>query len=124
MDEVELEEIQLVVEVYDDFGNFEGEWAYEVSRESLEEWESIDCADSGAGKTMVRLLLISRLREHSQITWELLKNNVCRAEFTVAGVPEAIIREIPRLRTVNIAVDRMYSCLSELVITENIRIVH
>ena len=124
MDEVVIEEIQLVVEVYDDFGNFEGEWAYEVSREALEEWERVDCGDSLAGKTMVRLLLISRLRQHSLLTWELLKNNVCRADFIVGGVPEDIINEIPRLRLVNIAVDKMYSCLSELVITENIRIVH
>ena len=123
MDEVVVE-LQLVIEVYDDYGNFEGEWTYEVSRESIEEWEEVDSQDTLSGKTLVRYLLLSRLEEYSPITSRLLKNNVCKAEFIVAGVPDSIISEIPRLRLVNIAVDRMYDCLSDIVIRENIRIVH
>jgi hypothetical protein len=123
MDE-RIDELHLVIEVYDDQGNFEGEWAYEVSRESIEDWERADQCNSREGKTLVRYLLLSRLAEYSPITWQLLKNNVCVGEFAAAGVPSNIVKEIPRLNTVNIAVDRMYECLSELVISENIRIVH
>ena len=123
MDE-QIDELQLVIEVYDDRGNFEGEWAYEVSRESIEDWEEADQHSSQEGRTLVRYLLLSRLAEYSPITWQLLKNNVCVGEFVAAGVPSSIVKEIPRLNIVNIAVNRMYDCLSELVISEKIRIVH
>ena len=123
MDEIEFGH-QLVVEIYDDFGNFEGEWTYEVSDEFLEEWEDLDSQDSLLGKTLVRELLALRIEENSPVTSRLLKNNVCRTEFLVWGVPFSIISEIPRLRIVNVAVEKMYNCLSDLVIKENIRIVH
>lgn len=120
----ELENVELVIEVYDDFGNFEGEWCYEVSRDAIEQWETADQVDAVQGLSMVRFLLLSRLAEHSPITWELLKNNVCMGEFVIQGIPKSIEREIPRLKIVNIAVDRMYNCLSNLVIDECIRTVH
>ena len=120
----DLTGMQLVVEVYDNSGNFEGEWDYEVTRDSLERWEEADSQDFNEGKSLVRYLLISRLREHCSLTWRLLTNNVCLGEFIEGGVPQDLIAEIPRLNIINTAVDKMYSCLSQLVIDEEIRMVH
>lgn len=122
--EEELEQLQLVIEVYDNYGNFEGEWAYDVSRSSIEQWEEADLRDFEQGKSLVRYLLISRLKDHSPITWKLLTNNTNIGDFLTFGVPDDIIAEIPRLSVVNTAVDRMYDCLSKLVIDEDIRIAH
>jgi len=122
--EEELEQLQLVVEVYDQVGNYEGEWTYDVSRSSLEQWEEADMLDFEQGKCLVRYLLLSRLKEHSFITWQLLTNNTCLGEFLSDGVPSSIVAEIPRLSVVNAAVDRMYECLSKLVVDEDIRIAH
>lgn len=123
MDEY-LTGMQLVVEVYDTSGNFEGEWDYDVSRDSLERWEEADSRDFREGKSLVRYLLISRLHDHCPLTWLLLTNNVNIGEFIDQGVPQDLIAEIPRLNVVNTAVDKMYSCLSNLVIEEEIRMVH
>ena len=120
----EIESMSLVVEVFDNAGNFEGEWDYEVSRESLAQWEEADTEDPQEGLSLVRYLLISRLREHSPITWQLLTNNTCITEFVDNGVSQDLVAEIPRLHIVNIAVQRMYECLSDLVFSENIRIYH
>lgn len=120
----ELDELQLIVEVFDHEGNFEGEWAYEVSRSSITQWEEIDIQDFEQGKTLVRYLLLSKLKEHSPITWELLANNTCLSEFLYEGVPSNIVAEIPRLSVVNAAVDRMYDCLSRVVLEEDIRVAH
>lgn len=122
--EEELEQLQLVVEVYYPEGNFAGEWVYDVSRNSLEQWEVADMLDFEQGKCLVRYLLLSRLKEHSFITWQLLDNNTCLGEFLSDGVPSSLVAEIPRLSVVNAAVDRMYDCLSKLVVDEEIRIVH
>jgi len=122
--EEELDRLQLIVEVFDDLGNFEGEWPYEVTRSSITEWEEIDALDFEQGKTLVRYLLLSKLKEHSPLTWTLLTNNTCLNEFLYEGVPSNIVSEIPRLSVVNAAVERMYDCLSRLVLEENIRIAH
>ena len=122
--EEELEQVQLIVEMYDELGNFEGEWDYEVSRDSIENWEKVDWANIEDGMSLVRFLLLSRLKEHSPLTWKLLSNNTSMGEFLTEGVPKYLVEEIPRLSIVNIAVERMYACLSKLVIEEQIRIEH
>ena len=122
--EEELDRVQLVIEVYDDLGNFEGEWGYEISRESIIDWEHADLLDIEDGKSLVRFLLLSRLKEHSPLTWRLLSNNASIGDFLNEGVSEDLVTEIPRLSIVNIAVDRMYACLSKLVLDEDIRITH
>ena len=123
-EELEQEQLQLVVEVFDDLGNFQGEWAYDLSRSSIERWEEADLDDFEQGKSLVRYLLLSKLQQHSFITWQLLTNNTCLGEFISEGVPDEIVTEIPRLSVVNTAVDRMYECLSQLVLEEEIRIAH
>ena len=120
----ELDQLQLVVEVFDEDGNFEGEWAYDVSRISLEQWEEADLQDFKQGKSLVRYLLLSKLQDHCSLTWKLLTNNTCLGEFLHEGVSEELETEIPRLSIVNTAVDHMYACLSKLVLDENIRIAH
>ena len=122
--EEEVEHLELVVEVFDHEGNFDGEWTYEVSRNSIEQWEKADTDDLEQGKSLVRYLLLSKLKEHSYITWELLANNTCIGEFLTEGVPSDTVLEIPRLSVVNIAVDKMYDCLCKIVIDEHIRTVH
>lgn len=122
--EVEVEQLELVVEVFDHEGNFDGEWTYAVTRNSIEQWEAVDTLDYDHGKSLVRYLLLSKLKEHSYITWELLSNNTCLGEFLTEGVPGSIVLEIPRLSVVNTAVDRMYDCLCRIVIDEQIRVVH
>ena len=118
------DQLELVVEVYDEWGNFEDQWAYDVSRASIEEWESADQQDNEQGRSLVRFLLLTKLGDYSPITLQLLQNNVCMGDFLTYGVPEDIVREVPRLHIVNMAVDKIYGILSELVIRENIRMVH
>jgi len=122
--EEEIEQLELVVEVYDHVGNYEGQWSYEVSRDSIKQWEQADTEDFKQGKSLVRYLLLSRLKEHSYITWELLSKNTCLGEFLTDGVPTDLVLEIPRLSIVNAAVDRMYDCLCRLVVDEHIRMIH
>ena len=122
--EEDLEELQLVVEIFDLQGNYVGEWAYDVSRSSIQQWEEADRLDFEHGKCLVRYLILTRLKEHSFITWQLLTNNTCLGEFLSNGVPNSIVEEIPRLSILNTAVDRMYDCLCRLVVAEDIRIAH
>lgn len=119
-----LTSLEIIIEVYDDSGRFEGEWDYTISRESLEEWEAIDIANFDEGRRLVRYLLLTKLREHSPLCWSLLINNTDMTEFLDSGVPSDIVAEIPRLSTLNIAADRVYDCLSSLVLEEDIRMAH
>lgn len=119
-----LTSLEIIIEVYDDDGRFEGEWDYTLSRESLENWEAIDIANFNEGKRLVRFLLLTKLREHSPLCWALLINNTDMTEFLESGVPSNLVAEIPRLSTLNIAADRVYECLSSLVLEENIRMAH
>lgn len=122
--EEDLIGMHLVVEVYDTSGNFEGEWDYEVTKEALERWEKADSTDLNEGKSLVRYLLLSRLKEHCSLSWRLLSNNLCLGEFIEGGIPNDLLVEIPRLFVINSAVDKMYECLSRLVLDESIRVVH
>lgn len=124
MQEEPLDMLTLVVEVYDHTGSHEGNWEYEVSRNSIINWESIDHISEEDGKSLVRYLLITRLEEYSPITWKLLSNNSCMGEFLSEGVPDYLVNEIPRLGLINRAVEKMYNCLSAVVVNEEIRIVH
>jgi|18_taG_2_1085343.scaffolds.fasta_scaffold22671_3 hypothetical protein len=123
-EELDLELLQLVVEVFDHQGNFQGEWAYDISRHSIEQWEGVDMDDFDQGKSLVRYLLLSRLKQHSFITWKLLTDNTCLGDFLSDGVADELVSEIPRLCVINAAVDKMYDCLSRLVLDEEIRIAH
>ena len=122
--EEDLTGMLLVVEVYDTSGNYAGEWDYEVTREALNRWEIADSTDNNEGKSLVRYLLLSRLKEHCSLSWRLLANNLCLREFIDSGIPDELLIEIPRLFVINSAVDKMYECLSSLVLEESIRVVH
>lgn len=123
MDE-ELDKLQLIVEIFDEDGNYEGEWTYDVSRGSIIQWEEVDMQDGAQGKTLVRCLLLTKLKEHSPSIWDLLTNNSSVVEFLAEGVPSGLVAEIPRLSIINTAVDRIYECLSKLVLQQQIRIAH
>lgn len=120
----ELEGHTLIVEVYDNQGNFEGEWEYDISNDSLTNWEEVDMRDAEQGLALVRYLLLTNLKSNCFVTWDLLTRNTSLTEFITQGVPSSIVAEVPRLSIVNAAVDRMYDCLCDLVLKEEIRIGH
>lgn len=120
---MEEEELELVVELCDNHLHFE-EWRYSVRPKDLIKWDIIDTEDPDEGLKMVRVLLLMGLSDNSPLTWELLHKNVVLMQFLEWGVPEYIEKEIPRLSLINRAIDKMYNCLVNLAVDQNIRKVH
>jgi hypothetical protein len=115
---------EIALEVYDDRGRYMGTWDYEIDHEALVNWEELDTQDPDRALALVRVLILSRLKKYSPLTWELLTNNTRHSEFLADGVPAYIMIEIPLLSCVNAAVRSMYTALSNLALEENVRTIH